>query len=297
MIAEVVFGEHESGVHLSREKLQVKVNLRLLHGCDTMQLAVSDTFISRQSGVVQCVQNEEILIGAASMTVSGVPQNAASQIYKDLLQALGDFNLVRIWNYVPGINQHGPELENYQSFCMGRAEQFSCTGLPLPAASAVGVDGDKLVVAFVATRHPVAYWENPEQIPAYQYPIQYGPRSPSFSRASEVRTANQTGVYISGTASIKGHLSVHVGNLEQQWNTTLDNIRIMKETVLASEIGRLGTSFLEETCIYLRREEDLDSVLGLLDQSPETTQRLTILKSDICRADLLIEIETHQPLR
>ncbi len=297
MIAEVVFGKPASGVEITPTGLVVSIQLPVLHGNISMVLADSDTLIARQSGVFHLLQNEDLLVGAACVSNTTPPQTAASLVYHDLLQAVKGFNLVRVWNYVPEINDNNGALENYQSFCVGRAEQFSESELSLPAASAVGVNGDKLIVHFIATRHPVQYRENPEQIPAYRYPPQYGPKSPSFSRASEGRQGNTAFVYISGTASIKGHQSVHEGDLEKQFHTTLDNIRIMKEATMCQNEAASSSRLLDETCIYLRREQDIEALLDIWNRAGENTRRLTILKADICRADLLIEIETQRPLR
>ena len=152
MIAEVVFGKPASGVEITPTGLVVSIQLPVLHGNSSMVLADSDTLIARQSGVFHLLQNEDLLVGAACVSNTTPPQTAASLVYHDLLQAVKGFNLVRVWNYVPEINENNGALENYQSFCVGRAEQFSESKLSLPAASAVGVNGDKLIVHF--HRHP-----------------------------------------------------------------------------------------------------------------------------------------------
>ena len=65
--------------------------------------------------------------------------------------------------------------------------------------------------------------ENPLQMPAYEYPDTYGPRSPSFARATTVTTAGVASLYVSGTASIRGHRTVGA-TLEEQIKVTMENI-------------------------------------------------------------------------
>src|SRR6185369_4357459 len=102
------------------------------------------------------------------------------------------------------INESGPgEMENYRIFCRGRSlafERHFCAGFKarLPAASAVGSKSSALTVAFAASTRPPRHVENPLQVPAYDYPGEYGPRAPSFARATIVPGANDATVFISG---------------------------------------------------------------------------------------------------
>ena len=296
MIAVVTFGTDESEVVLSKNTLNIRLNIPLLSGPSEMKLADSPTFLGHSFGHFHLLQNEDTLVGAACVEMDEVPAISSAQVYSELLHSLKGYHLLRIWNYVPEINKVGPELENYKSFCMGRSDQFLEQELSMPSASAVGIRGNKLVVYFIATREPVRHWENPEQVPAYRYPSTYGPKSPSFSRASDVSRFNQAFFYVSGTASIKGHQSVHVGDLAQQLETTLDNIRIMKEQVLGPQDGHDTSRLLEDTTIYLRDSSQLEALMNALRTSGEPLRNLRILESDICRADLLVEIETQRPL-
>ena len=54
----------------------------------------------------------------------------------------------------------------------------------VPAACALGSPaGGALIVYFLAARHAGTAIENPRQLPAYDYPAEYGAFSPTFSRA------------------------------------------------------------------------------------------------------------------
>src|SRR5690606_27332761 len=128
-----------------------------------------------------------LLIGVADEAAEDDLGEQARRIYRELLVKVGARKLVRVWNYVPRINEPDASgLENYRAFCRGRSEAFEerlGAGYEghLPAASAVGgVDG-RMTVIFVATDAEPVHVENPEQVPAYAYPPEHGPRPPSFT--------------------------------------------------------------------------------------------------------------------
>ena len=297
MKAEVRFGVEDSEITINETGFQVSVAASVLFGKPGQLLYGSDTFVRRRHGSFVLLQDENTLVGAACVTVDQPLESVADLAYKNLLDSLEGYHLLRVWNYVPNINESIGDLENYKSFCIGRSNQFTSHQLSMSSASAVGITGKNLVIYFLAVKEPVRHWENPEQVPAYRYPSRYGPKSPSFSRASEVVcSTGYAPIYVSGTASIKGHESKHIGNLHKQLTTTLDNIRIIKEATLGTR-GCCGASILfDETCIYLRKQKHLDELLELWNQEGFSTDTLRILKSDICRANLLIEIETQRPI-
>src|SRR5213082_3849534 len=61
----------------------------------------------------------------------------------------------------------------------------------------------------------------------------YGSHSPLFSRATLLRQSGGLALFISGTASIVGHTSLHVGDTVAQTRETLANIEALR-----AEIGR-----------------------------------------------------------
>ena len=71
-------------------------------------------------------------------------------------------------------------------------------------------------IYFLAGAHPAHILGNPRQVNAYDYPSLYGPRSPSFARASLYRSDSATQLFISGTASVVGHQSQHKGLADLQ---------------------------------------------------------------------------------
>jgi enamine deaminase RidA (YjgF/YER057c/UK114 family) len=226
-------------------------------------------------------------------------QQAARAAYGDLFRVLdaeGYPGLVRVWNYLPRINEvdhYG--IERYRQFNIGRQEAFAAAGRVLigavPAACALGVPAGPLSIAFLASRTAPLAIENPRQVSAYHYPADYGPRSPTFSRATLLASGGQELLFISGTASIVGHRSLHVGDVAAQTAETLDNLQaVLDETARVVPGARYALGDL--CCIaYLRHGEDLPAVRAVVEARLGRHVPVTYLQADVCRADLLVEIE------
>ena len=202
----------------------------------------------------------------------------------------------RLWNFVTAINEGEGDAERYRQFCLGRARAFAASrvGIPAngyPAASAIGKQHGprSLQVCWFAGREPGSAVENPRQFSAYHYPRQYGPAAPSFSRATVVPGPI---VLVSGTASILGHRSMHPGDLESQLRETLSNLDAVLDrvhTVAPAEDARVGQESLIK--VYVRYAEDAPHVERGLRQQLGDRIPIMILAGDICRLDLLLEIE------
>ncbi len=204
-------------------------------------------------------------------------------------------SLARIWNYVPQINEASPEgLENYRVFCRGRAQALESAPereVP-PAASAVGGVAGRLAVLFAAASTAPRRFENPEQVPAYEYPPEHGPRSPSFSRAGQVEVNGRRYTFVSGTAAIKGHATVAQESLAGQIDCTLDNLRLISGVCGLGEDLGAGRVTERHFKIYLRHAADLEEVRAALESRLlRAGDRVCWLHSDICRAALKLEIE------
>ena len=198
-------------------------------------------------------------------------------------------NLYRCWHYLPGINHIDLNLERYRAFCVGRhAALAGAQGFEqkLPAASAIGTHAPGLLVSFVAGRCKSLQIENPRQVSAFHYPSAYGPRSPLFSRAMWIDSQGYPRLYLSGTASILGHESVHPGDLREQIEETLRNM----EAILANVPASL---FESEVClrVYIRNENHYRAIRKTLEARFGEGCSIVYLRGDICRSELLLEIE------
>ncbi|MET0263825.1 MAG: hypothetical protein ABW223_13055 [Rariglobus sp.] len=244
-------------------------------------------------------QRDGLLIGAIDEPATADLSAQAHDLYGRLLGLARGRRLARVWNYVPRINEPDASgLENYRAFCRGRSLAFEAeigSGYRehLPAASAVGgVDG-RLSVIFVATDAEPVHVENVEQVPAYEYPPEHGPRPPSFARVTRVAAAGQRYVFVSGTAAIKGHATQAEGDFAGQIACTLDNLSIVSRACdLGEDLAKNDPRWARHFKVYLRHAADYAAAAKLLDgRCFAPTDRVTWLLSDICRAALLIEIE------
>ena len=239
---------------------------------------------------IAIARNDDVLF-ASAVRGNGTIEDATRDVYTRLIalaRAEGYPHFLRIWNHVRGINEQERELERYRYFCTGRFDAFESHGYALrgdlPAASAVGMRAEGLAVFAIASRTPATQIENPRQVSAYDYPLRYGPRSPSFSRATVATFGSDKLVFVSGTASVVGHETKHVGNVAGQIEETLHNL----ERVL--EVAGATLDDLVAVKTYVRHADDHDAVARVVDHTLPRAQRLYV-HADICRADLLLEME------
>jgi chorismate lyase / 3-hydroxybenzoate synthase len=225
-------------------------------------------------------------------------QTSAADAYQQLLQQVRPSQhpyILRIWNYFSHINQGQGDQERYRQFCMGRARavdgQFND---PPPAATAIGTDGDdgRLQVIALCANYAARTLENPRQTPAWRYPREYGPVPPGFSRGIILDEATETPrLLASGTASIVGHVSKHIGEVAEQLNESLLNL----QALLAEGSKQSGHAFYLNDCealrVYLRKPEDLAVAESIIAAADIDRERVLYLRGDICRRELDVELE------
>ena len=229
---------------------------------------------------------------------AGALRRATDAGYRQLyaaLETLGFPYPLRIWNFLSQINGVSGDGERYWHFNGARQDVFrglnrSIAG-NVPAASAVGVGpaSPLSVYCIASARAPIAL-ENPRQISAWDYPAQYGPSSPTFARACIADDAART-LFISGTASIVGHASAHAGDQCEQTREVLRNIRALIDAA-NERIG--GAPYALDRLhykVYVRRAEHQPSIERELRREVGAAARVLYLQADICRHDLLVEIE------
>jgi chorismate lyase/3-hydroxybenzoate synthase len=244
-------------------------------------------------GVIE-LSETEFVASADKTPLQQVTESAYLQIFT-LIDALHYPYLVRFWNYIADINGYSFELERYRQFNLGRQEAFLAHGRDVvgnvPAACALGIAQGSLSIAFLAGRVAPRAIENPRQISAYQYPQQYGPRSPTFARANLVQLGQNEVLFVSGTASIVGHETLHPADVVAQTGETIRNI----EAVLA-EANRVASA--PGFClgdlhyrVYVRHPADLTKIKTEFVRRVGSLPMATYLQADVCRKDLLLEIE------
>ena len=218
---------------------------------------------------------------------------AYTQVFK-LLQHTGFIHPIRFWNYLPRINVDEDGLERYRHFNVGRHAAFVEARRPTdaapPAACALGCSGTALTVMVLAGRIAPTAIENPRQVSAYRYPPQYGPCAPTFSRAALYRNDAFALLTISGTASIVGHETLHIGDVAAQIDESLCNLQAVVEAANRAAGEPLFAVNGLKLKAYVRNAADADTVRRQLQlRLPDTP--VPLVRADICRADLLFEIE------
>ena len=239
----------------------------------------------------------------ATLVVPGIDgatlEEATLDAYERLLLGVrraGYPYLVRMWNFVPGINDGSGNLERYKLFCRGRSDALRAHAggafpQALPAASAVGCTGNDLLIQALAARKPGQSVENPRQISAYRYPERYGPKSPAFARGMKAPPPWEGALFVSGTASIAGHESRHPGDPAAQACETLTNIEAVLDAGTSFGTGAPLGARIHALRVYVRHRRDLPALRDSLDRRLERAVPTVWLQADICRAELLVEIE------
>jgi chorismate lyase/3-hydroxybenzoate synthase len=227
-------------------------------------------------------------------------QDLTADAYRRLLSLVrrrGYPNLVRTWNFFPGINEGEGDQERYKLFTAGRAIAYEECGYPeklLPAGTAIGTDaGTPFTISALATRKDCSMVENPRQVSAYKYPRDYGPKSPSFSRAVTIASPDGYKILISGTSSIVGHESRHDENPERQILETMQNledlVRHAKDLTQSSiSNAQLFDCYMR---VYIRSQEQALDIRRALSAQLTNDHCIIFLRGDICRRELLVEIE------
>lgn len=227
------------------------------------------------------------------LAVSDDVEQISADAYRAILQTINESDypqLVRFWNIIPHINRGEGDGENYKRFCSGRLAAFTKFGIDdaqFPAASAIGHYKQGITVYGLSAKHDPTNIANPRQVNAYRYPSQYGPSSPSFARATTIAassTEDRDLCFISGTASILGHNTIHVDDLHGQLHTTNDNI-----LYLLKEVG-LKRNEIKSVRAYVRHPEHFADVKQAVTNWHPNAQTI-FTHADICRDDLLVEIE------
>jgi len=214
---------------------------------------------------------------------------------------------IRIWNLIPDIHGAMPgAIDRYMVFNAGRYAAYhdwyaggAEFEVSMATATGVGYDGPDLIIHVLAAAAPGTPVENPRQVRAYRYSSRYGPMPPCFARATVVPADVGEGatLLVGGTSSVRGEASVHVGDVAAQTRETLANIAHLIVAARGCESGEVDVEAelrrFESMRIYHVRADQREVILGevwpRIDHLPPG--RVDVVRADICRADLLVEIE------
>ena len=238
------------------------------------------------------------------------------------------FQPARVWNLIPHIHRPcGGGLDRYMVFNAGRHAAYCGTAVPgcgplgaraqpeprragmpraLPTATGVGHRGDDLVIHLLATDHASHPVENPRQRTAHRYSARYGPKPPCFARATTVAAGPDAPrrVLVGGTASILGEESMHADHPELQTEETFRNLAALlhaaDDRVAGAEPKACPSedrgvdqhlSRFTELRVYYPRSRDRAALEALVRPRFPRVRRIEWRRADLCRRDLLVEIE------
>lgn len=220
---------------------------------------------------------------------------------------------VRIWNSIPGIHTVvGDGVHRYMVFNAGRFAAYYdwYSGgrdfeTAMATATGVGHDGVDLIIHVLATDRPGVPVENPRQVQSYRYSDRFGPMPPCFARAtlSPEDSSGLPDLLIGGTASVCGEVSTHCGDTIAQTRETLVNLAHL---IAAGNQMRNHGSTIDgavDTARELRRFESmrifhfqasdsdaiLETIWPYIDHLAPSC--IEFVRADICRPELLVEIE------
>jgi len=279
----------------------IRLDLLQLEGHPLFEVWTSDQPVTTlQKNECSLAMSGDVLAGTISLDEKeGATLDAATELaYRQLLhhtRELGFPYLWRVWNFFPDINEEEAGLERYRRFCVGRhqAVEANLQNFPsaLPAGTAVGTRSGPLQIYFLAGARPASHLGNPRQMNAYEYPRDYGPRSPSFARATFCSSESGPQLFIAGTASVVGHTSRHVGCPKAQTQEIVHNLRTLIEHAGNMEPRGIGTSHRAIYKVYVRNPDQLLSIRQTLHDPLLNSSPTLLLQGDLCRQELLVEIE------
>ena len=208
-------------------------------------------------------------------------------------------DIYRQWNYIEDITVKNKDSQNYQEFNDARSIFYSKASWSngYPAATGIGTARGGIMIELYAikgspaTNKPI---DNPMQVAAHNYSqkVLEGKvmkelserTTPKFERA---RILGNT-IYISGTAAIKGEESATSQDTVAQAELTMQvmNNLISRENIPVENSG----ATYDLLRVYVKNEEAIPAVKEYMNAHYPTTPK-HYLVSDICRPELLIEIE------
>ncbi|XHR30790.1 MAG: hypothetical protein ACFUZC_09545 [Chthoniobacteraceae bacterium] len=228
------------------------------------------------------------------LTQVAAPNPAASRgeqttrIFETIEQALqaegmGFGNVLRTWFYLDGI------LDWYGEFNQARTAFFQSRGTfggLLPASTGIGIAnqlGAPVVTGVLAVKGSAGFHACEVPSPLQGSACDY---KSSFSRAVEFAGPGFRQVCVSGTASIAADgRSLHLGDMRAQVEETMR----VAEALLQSR--GMGWQDCNRAVAYIKRAEDAPVFAEYLRHRGLTGLPLTWMHADVCREELLFEIE------
>lgn len=244
-----------------------------------------------QHGKLSYTYNDTVLFAYAPLNQKHATEDLR-ETYKDLVQLLvsARYALLRAWHYLPQL----AELADYQVLCDARARAFSqLKSDTYSAATVIGTDSDSGVIYFIAAREAGIGIDNPRQTLPHLYPKHYVEPTPMFARAILKQwSKGNSHLYISGTAAIVGHASLHKDDADAQLNELVRNLNMLLNEATKSEAGysKIRLNQVQHIKLYVDARV-ADDIIAIADKHLGFNSRVQIFRGQMCRRDLLVEVE------
>ena len=222
--------------------------------------------------------------------------------------------IVRQWNYIENITMLDTvtekTLQNYQIFNDLRTIHYEKSDFSngYPSATGIGIANGGCCVEVIALKekngNTVFPITNSLQVDAHNYSenVLVGNAiaeikkvsTPKFERGKSIQLNGNGLIFISGTASIVGEQTVFQDYVTKQTFTTIQNIEhlISVNNLIKNKISVASEPKLISYRVYLKNESDYPEVKSLCD-AHFGEKNAIFVKADICRANLLVEIEAN----
>ena len=206
-----------------------------------------------------------------------------------ILAGMNMSNIVRTWFFNHNI------LDWYKKFNAVRTKYYKektvFNGL-LPASTGIG-GANPYRTALIAGA--IAVQPKNDRISIKQVPSLMQRPAPeygsSFSRAVEITTPHHHHVLVSGTASIYSNgKTAHVGDINGQIDLTLNVV----DAILKSR--NMTFSNTSRAIAYIKNRKDTPVFKGYMTKYGIPESRVVVVHNDICRDELLFEIEVDAVL-
>lgn len=227
------------------------------------------------------------------------------------LAGVGFDQVVRTWIYINGITDNTDGQQRYHELNRARTDFYepirfgSTLRAPwapeciYPASTGIGTQGPDIRMTCIAldTKRSDVFLlplENPLQTPAYNYQSKYSPQTPKFSRAMALVQGHFVTTLVSGTASIVNAKTCHPGDIIRQTEQTIENIArlIAPENFTRHGLPGAGATVrdLAALRVYVKYGSDYEACRSVCERLLPPVPAIYLV-ADICRSDLLVEIE------
>ena len=268
------------------------------------------SFISKgENGAVLFRQHEsQILIGNVQSYESERCRLNSEKAFSRLTEIFDSVyfeinSIVRQWNYIENILGFDGNEQRYQEFNNVRSavygDSFKVKGYP--AATGIGMNQGGTIIEFIAIRSDrliTSAIDNPEQVSAHLYSkkVLIGDEyelktTPKFERARFIELFGKKIIFISGTAAIRGEQTVGIDNPSEQTEVTINNIQQLysKEILDKISIEKMLPKY-GHARIYVKDNKDFEAIKKTF-RTHFGNLPVVYIVADICRPDLLVEIE------